>query len=71
MTDTRSCCRPRSPLSGWSEKAIGGAMGRDRASVNHMKRRMKDMLSLPGMYPEAAEAWKAVIDITNKRRYGD
>ena len=45
---------------GWSENAIGRAMGRDRASVNHMKRRMKDMLSLPGMYPEAAEIWRTL-----------
>lgn len=45
---------------GWSEYAIGRAMDRDHAAVNHMKRRMRDMLSLPGQYPEAAEIWKTL-----------
>ena len=45
---------------GWSEYAIGSAMGRDHSAVNHMKKRMRDMLSLPGMYPEAAEVWRTL-----------
>lgn len=45
---------------GWSEYAIGSAMCRDHSAVHHMKRRMRDMLSLPGMYPEAAEIWRTI-----------
>ena len=43
---------------GWSEKQIGRVLGKDHSTVHHMKVRMRDMLSLPGMYPEAAEIWK-------------
>lgn len=45
---------------GWSEYSIGSAMGRDHSAVHHMKVRMRDMLSLPGMYPEAAEIWRTI-----------
>ena len=45
---------------GWSEYAIGSAMCRDHSAVHHMKTRMRDMLSLPGMYPEAAEIWRVI-----------
>lgn len=45
---------------GWSEYAIGSAMCRDHSAVHHMKTRMRDMLSLPGQYPEAAEIWRAL-----------
>lgn len=42
------------------QAAIGRAMGRDHSAVHHMKVRMRDMLSLPGMYPEAAEIWRTI-----------
>lgn len=45
---------------GWSEYSIGSAMGRDHSAVHHMKVRMRDMLSLPGQYPEAAEIWRTI-----------
>lgn len=45
---------------GWSEYAIGRAMGKEHSTVHHMKKRMRDMLSLPGMYPEAAEVWRTL-----------
>lgn len=45
---------------GWSEYAIGRAMGKEHSTVHHMKKRMRDMLSLPGMYPEAAEVWRVI-----------
>lgn len=45
---------------GWSEYSIGSAMGRDHSAVHHMKVRMRDMLSLPGQYPEAAEIWSTI-----------
>ena len=45
---------------GWSEAAIGRVLGRDHATVHHMKVRMRDMLSLPGQYPEAAEIWRTL-----------
>lgn len=45
---------------GWSEAAIGRALGKNHATVHHMKVRMRDMLSLPGQYPEAAEIWRTL-----------
>ena len=45
---------------GWSEYAIGRTMGREHSTVHHMKVRMRDMLSLPGQYPEAAEIWRTL-----------
>ena len=45
---------------GWSEYAIGRTMGKEHSTVHHMKVRMGDMLSLPGMYPEAAEVWRVI-----------
>lgn len=45
---------------GWSEAAIGRVLGKNHATVHHMKERMRDMLSLPGQYPEAAEIWRTL-----------
>ena len=45
---------------GWGEKQIGRVLGKDHSTVHHMKVRMRDMLSLPGQYPEAAEIWRTL-----------
>ena len=53
---------------GWSEASIGRVMWRSPSTVHHMKVRMRDMLSLPGMYPEAAEIWKILEEIASTGR---